>query len=71
MKRRSFLQTGAAATAFLAMRPYGNAFGQKTVVNAFAQSNSLLKFMQPLRGNTLGSLVTDIGVAAPDPHLRQ
>lgn len=57
MKRRSFLQTSAATAAFLAMRRY---------VRAFAQSNGLTKFIQPLRGNTVGSLVTDIGVAAPD-----
>jgi hypothetical protein len=57
MKRRTFLQTSAVATAFLAMRRH---------VKAFAQSNALMKYIQPLRGNTVGSLVTDIGVAAPD-----
>ncbi len=57
MKRRTFLQTGAAATAFLAMRRY---------IKAVAQSNALTKYIQSLRGNTLGSLVSDIGVAAPD-----
>jgi len=57
MKRRTFLQTGAAATAFLAMRRY---------VKAFAQSSGLMKYIQPLRGNNVTSLVTNIGVAAPD-----
>jgi spore coat protein A len=57
MNRRQFLQTSTIAVAFLASqhRAYG-----------FAQSDALAKFIQPLRGNTAGSLVTDIGVAAPD-----
>jgi spore coat protein A len=57
MNRRQFLQTTAVAAAFLAMQRR---------VYAFAQSDALAKFIQPLRGNTVGSLITDIGVAAPD-----
>src|SRR5215510_4362665 len=57
MNRRQFLQTTAVAAAFLAMQRR---------VYAFAQSDALAKFIQPLRGNTVGSLLADIGVAAPD-----
>ena len=57
MHRRKFLQTSAGAAAFLALRRH--AF-------AFAQSGALTKFIQLLRGQDVGSLVTQIGVAAPD-----
>ncbi len=62
--RRDFLKiSGMAGAGLLVFK------GSEGTAYAFAQSTPLLKFFQPLRGNTVGSLVTEIGVAAPDPFV--
>ncbi len=62
LSRREFLKAGAIVGAGILVPLHlkaGTAW-------AFAQSDGLKKFIQPLRGNDVVSLVNDIGVAAPD-----
>ena len=62
LTRREFLKAGAIVGAGILVPSKWNA-GTSW---AFAQSDGLKKFIQPLRGNNVVSLVNDIGVAAPD-----
>src|ERR1043166_8592165 len=63
--RRQLLQAGAVTGAGLLLPWKGN-IGR---AYAFAQSDGLKKFVQSLRGNNAVSLLTEIGVAAPDLDL--
>ncbi len=63
LTRRQLLKASAMAGAGLLL-PWKGTVGS---AHAFAQSDALSKFVQQLRGNTVASLVTEIGVAAPDP----
>lgn len=67
IKRRTFLKiAGGGAVGALAFSIHGfSPFGARSAY-AFAQSGALAKFIQPMRGSNVGSLVTQIGVAAPD-----
>jgi FtsP/CotA-like multicopper oxidase with cupredoxin domain len=58
MNRRQFLQASAGVTALLAARRRAYAFYQT--------QPGLTLFSQALRGSDIGSLATQIGVAAPD-----
>jgi spore coat protein A len=62
LTRRDFLKAGAVGGAGLLLPLKWN----PGTALAFAQSDGLAKFIQPLRGNGVVSLVTEIGVAAPD-----
>jgi len=61
LTRRDFVKTTALGTA--GILAYKAALRE---AYAFAQSDPIAKFAQPLRGNGPVSLVTEIGVAAPD-----
>jgi spore coat protein A, manganese oxidase len=63
--RRGFLKGAAIAGAGMALPTLPFKWNLRRA-HAFYQSSPIQRFIQPLRGNTVGSLVTDIGVAASD-----